>query len=72
MVFIAAEGKAVQRKVQTGIEEGGRIQILSGIEPGEKVITAGQEKLKDGAERIRLPGPPKGAGKPAGSGERPQ
>mgnify|MGYP005849626815 FL=1 len=59
VAFVAIEGKAAQRKVETGIEEGGRIQILSGLTPGEKVIVSGQEKLKDGAE-IRLPGPPKG------------
>ncbi len=58
MAFVAADGKAVQRKVQTGIEEGGRIQILSGLKPGEKVIVSGQERLKDGAE-IRLPVPAK-------------
>ena len=58
VVFVAIEGKAVQRKVETGIEEEGRIQILSGLTPGEKVIVSGQEKLKDGAE-IRLPGTPK-------------
>jgi len=66
VAFAAADGKAAQRKVQTGIEEGGRIQILSGLEPGEKVIISGQEKLKDGAE-IRLPAPPadgKAKGKP--------
>ncbi len=65
-VFVAADGKARQREVQTGIEEKGRVQILSGLTPGEKVIVAGQEKLKDGAA-IRLPGPPKNgqaAGKP--------
>ncbi|MBN1867538.1 efflux RND transporter periplasmic adaptor subunit [Candidatus Sumerlaeota bacterium] len=56
VVFVAAAGKAAQRNVQTGIEEGGRIQILSGLKPGEKAIVSGQEKLKDGAE-IRLPGP---------------
>lgn len=55
--FIAADGKAVQRKIQTGIEDGGRIQIISGLNPGEQVIVSGQEKLKDGAE-IRLFVPP--------------
>ncbi len=59
VAFVAADGKAVQRKVETGIEESGRVQILSGLKPGENVIIAGQEKLKDGAE-IRLPGSPKG------------
>jgi membrane fusion protein (multidrug efflux system) len=74
VAFIVADGKAAQRKVQTGIEESGRVQILSGLEPGEKVIVAGQEKLKDGAE-IRLPGAPgqgPSTGKPAGGGERSQ
>ncbi|MGQ9918595.1 MAG: hypothetical protein ACUVS7_14370 [Bryobacteraceae bacterium] len=28
VAFVAMEGKAAQRKVETGIEEGGRIQIL--------------------------------------------
>lgn len=56
VVFVAAAEKATQRKVQTGIEEGGRIQILSGLNPGDLVIVSGQEKLKDGAE-IRLPAP---------------
>lgn len=55
VAFVAADGKAAQRKVRTGIEESGRVQILAGLKPGEKVIVAGQEKLKDGAE-IRLPG----------------
>ncbi|MDK2972970.1 MAG: HlyD family secretion protein [Candidatus Sumerlaeota bacterium] len=74
VAFVAADGKAVQRKVQTGIEEGGRVQILAGLKPGEDVIIAGQEKLKDGAV-IRLPGPPKEsspAGKPAANGGRSQ
>jgi len=54
IAFVVVEGKAVQRKVQTGIEESGRIQIMAGLKPGEQLIVAGQEKLKDGAE-IRLP-----------------
>ncbi len=57
IAFVVIDGKAAQRKVQTGIEEGGRVQILSGLKLGEKVIVSGQEKLKDGVE-IRLPGAP--------------
>ncbi len=64
-VFVAANGKAVQRKVQTAIEDGGRIQIISGLEPGEKVIVSGQENLEDGAE-IRVAGTPKTGDSPAG------
>lgn len=61
-VFVFKEGKAVERKVTTGIEEKGRIQILSGLIPGDQVLVAGHEKLKNGAE-IRLSGQD-GAGLP--------
>jgi RND family efflux transporter MFP subunit len=50
VAFVVQEGKALRRKVETGIEEGGRIQIVKGIQSGEPVIVAGNEKLKDGAE----------------------
>jgi len=57
VVFVFQDGKVAQRKVKIGIESEGRLQILSGIEPGEKVVSAGNEKLKDGSE-VRLPGTP--------------
>ncbi len=53
VVFVVEDGKAVARMVKTGIEAGNRIQIVSGIQPGDKVIVAGNEKLKNGAE-VRL------------------
>ncbi len=65
VLFVANEGKAAQRKVETGIEDGGRIQILSGVDAGENVIISGQEKLKDGAE-IRMPGAPGDGGQGGG------
>lgn len=49
-VFIVEAGKAARRTVQTGIEERGRIQIVAGVSPGDIVVAAGGEKLKDGAE----------------------
>lgn len=49
-VFVVENGKAVMRVVETGIEQGNRIQIVNGVKPGEKVVIAGNEKLKDGAE----------------------
>jgi multidrug efflux pump subunit AcrA (membrane-fusion protein) len=52
--FVAVQTKASRRKLRTGIEENGLTQILSGLQPGENVIVAGQEKLKDGTA-IRLP-----------------
>lgn len=48
VAFVVREGKAVMRKVTTGIEQGQRIQILSGIQFGEPVVVAGNENLKNG------------------------
>ena len=50
VAYVLKDGKAQRRVVQTGLEAGGQVQIVSGIQPGETVITAGNEKLKDGME----------------------
>jgi multidrug efflux pump subunit AcrA (membrane-fusion protein) len=47
-VFVAEQGKAVKRNVQTGLEQDGRVQILSGIKAGEAVIIEGNLNLKPG------------------------
>jgi membrane fusion protein (multidrug efflux system) len=47
--FVVEDGKAVQRSLETGLEVDGRVQIISGLVPGDRVIVAGQEKLKDQA-----------------------
>lgn len=54
VAYVVEDGKARQRKIKTGIEGGGKIQILSGIKAGDQLAVAGNEKLKDGME-IRLP-----------------
>jgi len=48
-VVIVKEGKAVRLKVSTGIVQGDRTQILSGIQPGDQVIVLGQKSVKNGA-----------------------
>jgi membrane fusion protein, multidrug efflux system len=59
VVFVIQEGKAIRRVVKTGLESTGQIQIVSGIQPGETVVTAGNEKLKDGMEVKVQGGAPK-------------
>jgi RND family efflux transporter MFP subunit len=49
VAFVVEDGKAVRRKLETGLEVNGRVQILTGLQAGDKLIVAGQEKLKDGA-----------------------
>jgi len=55
VAYVVEDGKAVQRKVETGIEGGGKVQILCCVKPGQQIVVAGNEKLKDGVE-VRLQG----------------
>lgn len=48
-VFIASGTVAKKRSVTLGLEEGGLVQVLTGVQPGETVVTAGQGGLKDGS-----------------------
>jgi membrane fusion protein (multidrug efflux system) len=70
-IFVVEEGKAVRTPVETGIEEGNRIQIVTGIKPGDKVVVAGNEKLKDGAAVSLSGGEGAGKGTPSDKGESP-
>ncbi|HEX6203109.1 MAG TPA: efflux RND transporter periplasmic adaptor subunit [Thermoanaerobaculia bacterium] len=52
-VFVARrEGEALtaaRRAVTLGLEEGARVEVLSGLEAGDELVVAGQGALKDGA-----------------------
>ena len=48
ILFIAADGKAQMRLVRTGKQTAQGIEILSGLAPGETVVTQGAALLRDG------------------------
>lgn len=48
MVFVAAGKTAKSVPVQTGRTADGNIEILAGLNPGDRVITAGYEELDNG------------------------
>lgn len=48
-VFVVENGKATRRTVATGLTSQGSVEILSGLEAGEQVVTAGNHTLPDGA-----------------------
>ncbi len=52
IVFVNVGGKATQREVKTGISDFENIEIVSGLKPGEQIISgpfiAVSKKLKDG------------------------
>lgn len=54
-VFILQDDKTVsERIVKLGVSKGDLIQVLEGISPGEKVVTKGQNYIKNG-DRVMLP-----------------
>jgi RND family efflux transporter MFP subunit len=48
-VYVVDGGRAVMRLVTLGERRGGMIEILSGLQPGERVVSAATESLHDGA-----------------------
>jgi multidrug efflux pump subunit AcrA (membrane-fusion protein) len=52
-VYVAQNGQAVRKEVETGLMSNGEIVILSGMEPGDNVIIRGQNQLSDEA-KIKL------------------
>ena len=52
---IGADGAAKRQPVRTGVRQAGRIEIVEGLTPGQKVITEGVVKVSDGM-KVRLAG----------------
>ncbi|SHI14504.1 efflux RND transporter periplasmic adaptor subunit [Ferrimonas marina] len=46
-VFVVSEGKAQSRNVELGFSDGDRVEILSGLNPGEEVVIRGHHQLRD-------------------------
>ena len=54
-VFVVTPQKTVlQRAVTTGVQDGDKIQVLSGVKPGDTVVVDGADRLRDGAD-INIP-----------------
>jgi membrane fusion protein (multidrug efflux system) len=63
-VFRVMDGKAVRTRVEVGQRGDGRVEIVGGVEPEDVVVTAGQQKLRDGSS-VQLAGAANGANAPA-------
>jgi len=50
VMIVAGDSIAHERKVQVGVREGDRAQIIGDIKPGEKVVIGGGVGLQDGAK----------------------
>lgn len=69
-VFVLNDDRTVQlRHVRRGEATAERVQVTSGLQAGERVVTEGADRLRDGS-RVALPaeGPGPGASGPRGAG----
>lgn len=48
-LYVAENGYATRRNVETGIQEGWLIQITKGLQPGDRVVVVGHRDLNGGA-----------------------
>jgi RND family efflux transporter MFP subunit len=48
-IFVVSDNKAARREIKTGLSDGTRTEIVSGVSPGDQVIVEGQAGLPDGA-----------------------
>lgn len=59
-IYTIKDSKAVLNPVTLGLRQDGLVQVLSGIAPGDQVITAGQMKLRPSAPVRIVPKPESG------------
>jgi len=53
--YIVDDGIAVRRQIRTGSSSLGAVEIVSGVQPGDRIVVSGSD-LFDNAERIRIKG----------------
>lgn len=71
VVFVITRGDRVERRVvKTGFEAGETLQIVCGVLPGERVVVAGQAKLRSGM-KVRIASEPRPGGRPLPRGNAP-
>ena len=59
VLVVGADSAAHEKKVELGAREPDKVQVLKGLEPGEKVIVGGGVGLEDGA-KVRITAAPAG------------
>jgi membrane fusion protein, multidrug efflux system len=48
-IFVIEGGKALRKEVVFGKQQGGEIEVLSGVQAGEAVVAKGVDRLRDGS-----------------------
>jgi HlyD family secretion protein len=66
VIVVGADSVAHERMIEAGVRDAEKLQVLKGLQPGEKVVMVGGVGLQDGAKvRIQKPGEKGESEKPA-------
>ncbi|MCH7835066.1 MAG: hypothetical protein IH911_08335 [Proteobacteria bacterium] len=49
-VYVVEAGEVARRTIETGIESGGQIEVLSGLAEDDQVVVVGQSGLRNGSK----------------------
>jgi membrane fusion protein (multidrug efflux system) len=62
VVWVAESGDdgpvATEKRVDIGLVFDGRVEVIEGLEAGDRVVVQGNEALQNGQRVVVLPGPP--------------
>lgn len=56
-VFVVRNDEAMQREVEIGTRMPGRVEITTGLEPGEEIVVEGTQSLRHGSQVRRVDAP---------------
>jgi multidrug efflux system membrane fusion protein len=65
---VGSDSKVSVRKLQLGVADASKTQVLAGLQAGETVVIDGSDRLRDGAA-VTLPGAPPPSGHAGGDGQ---
>jgi membrane fusion protein (multidrug efflux system) len=63
-VFVVDGAKAVERRVKLGVRSNAEVEVVEGLTPPATVVTAGQQKLRDGTAIDIVPSTAAGGAQP--------
>ena len=52
VVYVVADGAVSQRRIETGISAGGRVEVLNGLAIDDAVVVVGHSGLRDGSKVV--------------------
>jgi HlyD family secretion protein len=53
--YVVDDGQAVRRPIRTGLSSMSAVEVVSGLQPGERIVVSGSD-LFDNADRVRIQG----------------